>query len=38
MLRPREVVRPKTTKLLNLNPSDYVLDIACGKRRFCCCV
>lgn len=30
----REVVRPKTTKLLNLNPSDYVLDIACGNGNY----
>ena len=26
----REVVRPKVTELLSPDPSDYILDIACG--------
>lgn len=26
----REVVRPKVTELLNPDPTDYILDIACG--------
>lgn len=30
----REVVRPKVTNLLNLQPTDYVLDIACGNGNY----
>lgn len=30
----REVVRPKVTDLLNLQPTDYVLDIACGNGNY----
>lgn len=30
----REVVRPKAMELLNPNPADYVLDIACGNGNF----
>ena len=30
----REMVRPKTELLLNIQPNDFVLDIACGNGNF----
>ena len=30
----REVVRSKVTELLNPNPTDYILDIACGNGNY----
>lgn len=30
----REVVRPKVTELLNLNLTDYILDVACGNGNY----
>lgn len=29
----REVVRPKVSRLLDLQPGDFVLDIACGNGQ-----
>lgn len=30
----REVVRPKVTELLDINPEDFVLDVACGNGNY----